>query len=119
LPSETPWLRLSDIADNIQSILTYTKGMNFSEFAANQLVCDATERCVARISEAAIKLGPFAESTLPGHDWQAIRGIGNVLRHDYDRVSMPQIWDVVTFNLSPLLNDVQSALGAHQSEGKS
>lgn len=116
LPSNKPWLRLADIAENAQHVLEYTFGMNFETFVANRLARDATERCITRISEAAVKLGPFAEELLPAHDWASIRGIGNVLRHDYDQLSLSVIWDSVSKHLPPLLTDVDAVLAARSAE---
>ena len=116
LPSSKPWLRLADIAENIQRILTYTDGMNLSDFIADERTSDATERCMMRISEAAVKLGSLAEELLPAHDWQSIRGIGNVLRHDYDQIVLPIIWDSAKTNLPSLLADIKAATARHQTK---
>lgn len=89
--------------------------MNYEAFVADQLLSDAAERCLSRISEAASKLGQTAEDLPPGHDWQAIRGIGNVLRHDYDRVALPRIWDAIEKNIRPLLEDVEAAVAAYNA----
>ncbi len=115
MPSKKPWLRLADIAENVRKVLIYTNGMDSAAFIGDELTSDATERCLMRISEAAIKLGSFADELLPTHDWQAIRGVGNILRHDYDKVSVSMIWGIVQLNLTPLLNDLEAALAAHES----
>ena len=109
MPSSKPWLRLDDIAENIEKILAYTEGMNFSDFIADGRTSDATERCMMRISDAAVKLGSLAEDLLPSHDWKSIRGIGNVLRHDYDQIVLPIIWDSAKNNLPALLTDIKAA----------
>jgi uncharacterized protein with HEPN domain len=96
--------------ENIDLVLSYTAGMTLADLTADRKTSDATERCLTRISEAAIKLGAFAEEPLPNHNWKAIRGIGNVLRHDYDNVTVPLIWDTVKTNLEPLLHDVKEAI---------
>lgn len=114
MPSNKPWLRLADIAENARKVLQYTHGMTFDDFISNPLVIDGSERCLLRISEAAVKLGPFAEELLPAHDWKSIRGIGNILRHDYNRVSLPMIWDTITRHLEPLLNEAEAAILAHE-----
>ncbi len=115
MPSNKPWLRLADIADNATKIIAYTDGMTYEDFKTNSLVSDATERCMSRISEAAIKLGGFAEELLPAHDWQSIRGIGNILRHDYDGILLARLWDTVEKSIKPLLADVQDAIADHEA----
>jgi uncharacterized protein with HEPN domain len=58
LPSNRPLQRLHDIAANIDRILAYTAGLLAEEFAADDRTQDAVERCLQRLPEAAVKLGP-------------------------------------------------------------
>lgn len=77
---------------------------------------DAVERCMQRITEAAIKLQPMAGELLPGQDWDAMRGFGNVLRHDYDVISEKMIWDIAQDYLPNLLADCHLALKMIEAE---
>ncbi|MDO9415729.1 HepT-like ribonuclease domain-containing protein [Pararhizobium sp.] len=110
LPSKRPKTRLRDIVENINLISTYTNGYHFELFARSQLVHDAVERCLSRISEAASKLGAMAESLLPQHDWKGIRDLGNILRHEYDNVDDRAIWSIIATKLVPLLDDVNKVI---------
>ena len=67
--------------------MAYLQGFTFEAFVDDPRTVDAVERCMQRITEAAIRLQPQAAEWLPGQDWDAMRGFGNVLRHDYDVVS--------------------------------
>ncbi len=108
LHSKRPLTRFRDITDNIRLIFKYTQDADFRTFADNTLVRDAVERCLARISEAAVKIGPLAEQLLPSHDWRGIRNLGNVLRHDYDGVDDRVIWAIISCRLEPLSEDIES-----------
>ena len=58
----------------------------------------AVERKMLVISEAAIRLGESAEIVCPGVAWRDIRGIGNWLRHQYDRydrVNVETVWNTI------------------------
>ncbi len=118
MPSRKPWLRFADIAENVENVLSYMHGMTLEQFLADQKTIDATERCLLRISEAAVKLDGFAEEMLPQHDWVAVRRIGNVLRHDYDRISRKMIYDTVNGHFERLLADVKALLAAHDEAEK-
>ncbi|MDC7253766.1 DUF86 domain-containing protein [Shinella sp. YE25] len=109
LPTERPKTRLRDIVENAASILTYTTGMDREAFARNNLVRDAVERCLERISEAASKLGGTAETLLPNHPWRQIRDLGNILRHAYDNVDEEIVWSIVTERLPTLIIDAERA----------
>ena len=71
---------------------------------------DAVERCLSRISEAAKKLGAAAEDLAPGQPWAKIRGLGNLLRHEYDTMRRSVLWEIVTEDLSSLQNACKKAL---------
>lgn len=109
MPTERPKTRLQDIVENATSILTYTTGMDREAFARNNLVRDAVERCLERISEAASKLGGTAETLLPNHPWRQIRDLGNILRHAYDNVDEEIVWSIVTERLPTLIIDAERA----------
>lgn len=68
------------------------------------------ERCLERISEAAKKLGPEAESLCPEISWSKIRGLGNLLRHEYDHVESLRIWYAVQDDLPVLKAAATAAL---------
>lgn len=111
MPSRDPILRFEDILANIERIEARTAGMDDeAAFTDNPLVCDAVERCLERISEAAKKPGSDAEELCPGIPWPNIRGLGKLLRHEYDRVEVFRVWYIVQDNLPPLKTAVQAAL---------
>lgn len=45
--------------------------------------------------------------TEPEIPWKQIRGIGNVLRHEYHRIADPIVWAVVTDNLPALRKAIE------------
>ena len=59
------------------------------------------ERKLQIISEAAIRLGSVAETICPGLPWRDIRGIGNWLRHQYERIELPVVWKTVQADWPP------------------
>jgi uncharacterized protein with HEPN domain len=118
VPSSDPLQRVQDILDNLARIEEYMAGMDDSTaFEESDLVHDAVERCLERISEAAKKLGPAAETLCPGIRWPRIRGLGNVLRHEYDRVEGLRIWYLVQDHLPPLKIAVEAALKQLRAQG--
>ncbi len=102
MPSSNPHLAFGDIVENIDRILDYTAGMTEESFSGDQKTVDATERCLSRISEAAVKLGDDADKHAPGLPWSDIRGLGNHLRHAYRGVRLSDVWKIVSEDLKPL-----------------
>jgi uncharacterized protein with HEPN domain len=110
LPSENPILRLEDILANIELIEEYTRNYSYEMFVQDRKCQDAVERCISRISEAASKLEGAIENVIPDQPWSQIRAVGNILRHEYDRVNPIFIWRIVYEDLQPLKSAIQSAL---------
>jgi uncharacterized protein with HEPN domain len=110
VPSNDPVQRFEDILDNTARIESYTTGMDAAAFLDDNKTFDAVERCLERISEAARKLGALAEELCPGIAWPEIRGLGNFLRHEYDRIESERLWVVVERDLTPLKEAVHFAL---------
>ena len=80
----------------------FTTGMGLEEFRSDPMVVAAVERKLQIISEAAIRLGDEAEKRIPDQPWRDIRGIGNQLRHAYERIDLDTVWAAVTDDLPPL-----------------
>ena len=88
--------------DAIAMIEEFTFGMDFEAFRSNPMAVAAVERKLLIIGEAAIRLGIEAEQRIPDQPWRAIRGIGNQLRHAYERIDLDTIWNSVTDDLPRL-----------------
>jgi uncharacterized protein with HEPN domain len=86
LPSERRVRRFEEILDNIIRIERFTAGLEFEAFCRNEETFYAVLHALLIISEAARRLQGDAEALAPEQPWQAIRSLGNVLRHAYDGV---------------------------------
>ena len=103
--TERQRLRLEHIAENAERIAGYIEGVSFEEFAASSILLDAVERCLARITEAAIRAGDeVMASVAPEVPPHVYRGFGNALRHDYDQLDVRTVWLTATKDV-PLLGE--------------
>lgn len=117
MPSSKPARRLRDIADNIDWIQDDIRDVSVSDFLHNRMLQDAVLFRLLRISEAAVKLGVQAEEIVPDQPWAQIRAFGNVLRHDYDSLALPQVWIILTRDLPSLLSACRTALASMGDDG--
>lgn len=80
------------------------------------MVRQAVERCLLNISEAAVRLGEarFA-AVAPDLPLHQLRGFGNVLRHEYERVNSRIVWDTAIVDVPALRAACAAAVG--QGEG--
>lgn len=88
----------------------FTRNMSFEEFRNDPKTIAAVERKLLVISEAAMRLGDKAPELVPEMPWRNIRGIGNWLRHQYDRVDVQTVWHTVMGDLPPLATSIGRVL---------
>ena len=65
-------------------------------------------------------MGEQAAELMPSQPWGDIRGMGNRLRHAYDRISLDVIWNAARHDLPTLAADARRALArvrAEQNDG--
>lgn len=112
MSSEREQQRLADIIDNIDAISAYVGTMSAAAFAADRKTVDATERCLQRITEAVIKIGSERMRVIaPNIPTEAVRGLGNMLRHEYDAIDLRSLFNTVTEDLPGLRRACVAALG--------
>lgn len=78
---------LRAILEAIDGIETALQGKTLDDFAAEWLLRHGVQRGIEIISEAARRIPPDLQATQKQVPWAQIVGIGNVLRHEYHRVS--------------------------------
>jgi uncharacterized protein with HEPN domain len=108
---------LADIVENAERIESCIEGLDQTDFELNGLVRDAAERCPERICEAAHRLGSEAEELIPGQPWRQIRGMGNQLRHAYNRVTIDIVWDTARYRLPSLESKAREVLVRLRPDG--
>lgn len=101
---------LADIVENAERIESYLAGMDRDAFGRDGRTRDAVERCLERMCEAAHRLGNRAGELMPGHPWSDIRGMGNRLRHAYDRVNNEIVWNTARERVPALAADARQVL---------
>jgi len=82
---------LVHIIQSITSILEYTKGMSDQDFYSNRLVLDAVIRNFEVIGEVSFEL----RKSNPEIPWNRMAGFRDKLIHDYIKVNLQLVWDVI------------------------
>jgi uncharacterized protein with HEPN domain len=93
---------LAEIIDALDGIAIATSGKTLDDFRSDWLLRRGVERGIEIISEAARHLPDDLLAAAPEIPWKQVRGIGNILRHEYHKTSDPIVWTVVTDSLPPL-----------------
>lgn len=104
--------RLQDISENIDGVAELVAGADFGDYQRSFGMRRAVERCVEIISEASRHIPDDLQARHPDANWVEIRAIGNLLRHEYQRVDDLIMWRIATRYL-PRLKSVVVELLAH------
>jgi uncharacterized protein with HEPN domain len=97
--------RLSDIIEAIERIERTLDGISLETFEADWEKRWLIERGIEIISEASRHLPDDLKTRQTGVPWSKVAGIGNILRHDYDRVAPDVLWKLAIDDL-PVLYQV-------------
>ena len=102
---------LNAIIADIRNIRAFVAGYDFDAYSDDLKTRYAVERAILNISEAVRNFEKFGRQADPGFDlvsvspdieWAKIKGIGNVMRHDYENVTASRIWAVIDGYLDDL-----------------
>ena len=108
-------LRIEDILVAIERIQRYTDGMDLSSFSRDDRTVDAVVRNITVIGEAAGAVPEDVRWKYPELPWEEMRGIRNVIVHEYFGVSLPILWQTVTADLPPLIPLLKKILSREES----
>jgi uncharacterized protein with HEPN domain len=100
--TKNPLARLNHIRDEIEGITNSLRGVERDTFVESYLLRRAAERALLIISEAAKTLPKDLTDRYPAIDWRGVRGLGDVLRHDYERVDPETLWEILNEKLPEL-----------------
>ncbi len=95
-------LRVEDILECIAKIERYTAGMTLESFEADEMKVDAVMRNFTVIGEAARHVPAEIEARHPDVPWAEMRGMRNVIVHEYSSVNVSVVWQTLQQRLPPL-----------------
>jgi len=100
-------LYFDDIRESTIKIIRYTDNLTYDEFINNEQVVDAVLRNLEIIGEAAAHVSDEIQEQYPGIPWNAMRGIRNILIHEYWGVDLDIIWKTIQEDLPSLIANME------------
>lgn len=101
---------LLDLAEHGEEALGYLAGISRTRFRQDRRLVLVTERLLEIVGEAAARLSDDARAEVP-FDWKAVRGLRNVLAHQYGSIDLDALYATATRELPDLVAKVRAALG--------
>lgn len=108
---ERNWrMRIEDILACIEKIRVYTQEMTYEQFCADGKTADAVIRNLEVIGEAAGFIPLEIQEKHPDLAWLEMRGMRNIMVHEYFGVSLSIIWGAIEKDLLPLEEGLKNLL---------
>jgi len=101
-----------DLLEAIEKILRYTDGMDFEAFSADEKTQDAVLRNLTIIGEVAARISQAASAPMPDLPLDQMKGMRNIIVHEYFGVSLRVVWETVQADLPPLIPILKNLLEA-------
>jgi uncharacterized protein with HEPN domain len=101
-PKSSPIPRLDDIVEAARLIRDEMTDVTLEAFEADTPKRWLVERGLEIISEASRHLPSALKARHSSIPWRKVAGIGNVLRHEYERIAHDVLWRVVHDDLAEL-----------------
>jgi uncharacterized protein with HEPN domain len=102
--------RIRDILDAIAEIQTFTRGMDYEAFRADDKAVRAVEMNFIIIGEAANQIPDEVEEKYPLIPWNLMCAMRNRIVHVYFKVDEKLMWDTVQNDLPPLIPELEKLL---------
>jgi uncharacterized protein with HEPN domain len=104
--------RVRDIATALRSIADFTQGMTWEEFAADARTVDAVVRNLMTMGESIRWIPDPVLDEHPEIPWHTMRGVRNVVVHEYFGIDLAILWQTVQGDLPPLVPKLEAILEA-------
>jgi len=104
--------RVRDILAALRAIADYTNGMTFDEFVGDPRTMDAVVRNLMTMGESIRWIPEPILDAHPAVPWRILRGVRNVVVHEYFGVDPGILWQTVRRDLPPLEADLEAVLAS-------
>jgi len=115
MAAPSPIARLTDIIEAVELIRSEMAGVTLQTLEPDKRRRWLVERGIEIISEASRHLSDELKARHPEIPWSKVAGIGNVLRHEYERVAHDVLWRVVHDDLPALEKACRAELAREQA----
>ena len=92
--------RLHDILEAARLIARYINGTTDGDFRADTQKQDAVIRRIEIIGEAAAHLSEATRREIPDLPFRRMRGMRNMVAHEYAKVDLRIVWEVATIHVA-------------------
>ncbi len=101
---------LGQMLDSAREALTYVDGIDFADFAGDQMRQRAVIYVIQVIGEAARRVSADRRRSLLDIPWPKVISMRHKLVHDYTDINIDEVWRTANRDLPPLIEALELAL---------
>jgi len=94
---------INDLIESCEDILSFTKGMSYSDFAGDKKTVNAVIRSLEVIGEATKKLPISFRDNYPDIPWRQMAGMRDKLIHEYFGIDKQMVWQAIEKHIPDIL----------------
>ncbi|MBS1551081.1 MAG: DUF86 domain-containing protein [Bacteroidetes bacterium] len=98
---------LMDILESAKIAVNYLKDISLEKFEKDLKTQDAVIRRLEIIGEASSKVSDETQNNYSEVSWKKMKGMRNLLIHNYNYIDIGIIWETVKNNLPPLIKELE------------
>ena len=102
--------RLYHIQDAAREALSFMSGKTRADLDSNRMLVLAVVKDLEIIGEAAGRISAECRARHPGIPWAIMVEMRNRLTHAYFSINLDVIWDTVTNDLAPLIEQLERVI---------
>ena len=103
-------IRLTHMVESARRAVRIASGLTAASLAADEVRSLAVVKSIEIIGEAATKVSEATQQRIPAIDWLGIRQMRNRLVHGYDTIDPARVWDALSIDVPPLIQELEHAL---------
>lgn len=107
---KTDEVRLRHMLDAARKAIAFTQNRIRTDLDNDEILALAVVRLIEILGEAAKNVSQTTKDRFPEIPWRQIAGTRDRLSHAYFDVNLDIIWDIVTSNLPPLIEQLEPFL---------
>ncbi|MBP7281162.1 MAG: DUF86 domain-containing protein [Leptospiraceae bacterium] len=109
--SDKIWLE--SILEHIEALESFCANLSYEEFQGDMKTRFACEKCIQNISEASDNLTKEFKLEFKEFPWVQIKGMRNILVHEYFRIDYRIVWDAIQNFVPTLKSQVREVLNSY------
>lgn len=105
-----PMVYVFHMMDYSRNTIDMAQGHSRSDMDSNMMLRLALIKAVETIGEAASRVPDDFRSRYPEIPWRETRDLRNRLVHEYDRIDLDTLWNIIQNHIPPLIGQLEDLI---------